>query len=224
MNGLQGSHTVVDEEQPTERTSLLRRPAADRRTGSDHEEQQGPELLPIDSVVSRLQEEGLPADQSWCPDIPSPTVRTAFLLVTLLQLQSVAATQTAHTDDTWEEWSREQQNVETLAQTAKHISDIWAHFVAEPRTSEEVEQALWTRFRVSAESSQYVGGKLIYRILASRTNCHITCSCRPVSTTVWFRRTRQASYRPPQSLQYMETGPDSFARRVDNISTVYREV
>lgn len=160
MNGLQGSRTVVDEEQPTERTSLLRRPLADRRAGSDREGDQGPELPPIDSVVTRLQEEGLPADYSWCPEISSTTERTAFLLVTLLQLQSVAGTQTAHTDDTWEEWSREQQNAETLAQTTKHISEIWSQFVAEPRTSEELEQLLWTRFRSSGENSHGLAGKL----------------------------------------------------------------
>ena len=166
MDGSQRAyHHVPDEEQPTERTALLGRPndtQPRRNSAAGGDQDQGHVRSsphpPIEPMVARLQEEGLPADHAWCP-IPSPSAeRTAFILVTLLQLRAVEASQASIADDAWGEWSREEHAADIMHTATKRIQEAWTDFLSETRTPEEVEDVLWMEFYLNTEDMRCVRG------------------------------------------------------------------
>ena len=166
MDGSQRAHHHVhDEEQPTERTALLGSAAARRNSAARGDQGQvhvhDPPLTPIEVMVARLQEEGLPVDHAWCP-IASPSAeRTAFILVTLLQLRAVEASQASVADDAWEEWSREEHAANIMRTATKRILEAWADFLSEARTPEEVEDVLWMEFYLDADDARCIRGVYI---------------------------------------------------------------
>ncbi|KAF9654324.1 hypothetical protein BDM02DRAFT_3182136 [Thelephora ganbajun] len=78
----------------------------------------------------------------------SPSYRTAFILITLLQIGSDARKQLARDDslNLWDTWDHH-VDAELIAEhCASHILEVWSIFLRVPRNNADLDALLWTVF------------------------------------------------------------------------------
>ena len=109
----------------------------------------------IRPVIDRLlaQSNTTPTEDHILAQLPShrdltPSHRTAFVLITLLQIGSDAKKQLARDDPLrlWETWDHH-VNAELVAEhCASHVLEVWSNFLRVPRGNANLDALLWTVF------------------------------------------------------------------------------
>jgi len=109
----------------------------------------------IRSVIDRLlaQSNTTPTADHILAQFPShrdliPSYRTAFVLITLLQIGCDARKQLAHDDslNLWDTWDHH-LNAELVSEhCASHVLEVWTNFVRVPRDSADLDALLWAVF------------------------------------------------------------------------------
>lgn len=86
-----------------------------------------------------------------------PPYRTAFVLVTLLQIGSDAGKQLARDDslNLWDTWDHH-VNAELVAEhCTSHALEVWSNFLRVPRNNANLDALLWTLFPLGED--RYTG-------------------------------------------------------------------
>ena len=149
----------------SERTPLL--PGSSRRgQGSVHP---GPplgtaeelELPHIGPFVAAMRLEDI---HRYTVDDLSPAIlqarsyRAAFAICSLLYLRTYLKESFPRGRDIWVQWSQEKRGTNAARGVETLVKQVWAHFVSEEGSPEEVEQVLWTAFPLYPDSSLSVRG------------------------------------------------------------------
>ncbi|KAJ6581263.1 hypothetical protein B0H19DRAFT_1114502 [Mycena capillaripes] len=90
-----------------------------------------------------------------CPPNVDVCRETAFRLVILLELRARKLRHKPESD-IWNGWKDKAANDKVIHQLDDRVINAWAVFLEEYRTTEEIEQVLWTSFPVSDDSSRQV--------------------------------------------------------------------
>ncbi|KAJ6504830.1 hypothetical protein C8R47DRAFT_1103790 [Mycena vitilis] len=80
---------------------------------------------------------------------------TAFRIVVLLEARTRQLRKKPHSD-AWNRWAESATNENVLHHLDEQVINAWVLFLDEYRTTVEIEQALWTSFRVSEDSAHRV--------------------------------------------------------------------
>lgn len=216
MNGLHENDRTLDEERPTETTSLLSRHLISTPTVSQGSESEPrPSRSPVGPIIFRLQEQGLPTDYGWCPYTAKAVERSAFILVALMQLRCTLASQTTSAADVWDQWSREQRTTDMLEGATKQILETWSQFLSEAHTSDEVEELLWVDFPLQHNNPVTIRGETCRRNSLVHPDFSLGLSSlshsnRLIESAYWARRARYPSRGPSKSHQNLEIGANTF--------------
>ena len=143
-----------DGEQPTERTALL----SERRTVSPSQSDYPLIVLPI---VNLIRSQGLHIlDEHYAvfPTLPTIVEQTSFQLVVLLQLYVLSQKANVASRDVWDRWSRERDAVNDASQIERRIDNTWTTFIEPGRSSQEIEDCLWSCFLVEDGKTHTVRG------------------------------------------------------------------
>ncbi|CCM00955.1 uncharacterized protein FIBRA_03002 [Fibroporia radiculosa] len=136
-----------DAERPTERTPLL-------NTGHIGNIDVLPILPCIEPLVvsQEAKDVAVSSLRDLCPDPAlSPAVRTSFSLVVLFYLRKRLIFRRQSNADIWEQWSREQRNIEVLGILDNEIRSVWAGFLDVQRSDEDIQTVLWQCFPYDGE-------------------------------------------------------------------------
>jgi len=83
----------------------------------------------------------------------NPSYRTAFVLITLLQIGSDARNQPPRDDSLtlWDTWDRH-GNAELVAEhCTSRVLEVWSNFVRVPRNNVDLDALLWTAFPLAED-------------------------------------------------------------------------
>ena len=93
----------------------------------------------------------------------TPSHRTAFVLITLLQIGSDARKQLARDDslNLWDTWDHH-ANAELVAEhCASHVLEVWSNFLRVPRNNADFDALLWTVFPLGDDRRTSVCGAFL---------------------------------------------------------------
>jgi len=78
----------------------------------------------------------------------NPSYRTAFVLITLLQIGSDARKQPARDDSLtlWDTWDRHTSMELVVEHCASRVLEVWSNFLRVPRNDANLDALLWTAF------------------------------------------------------------------------------
>ena len=145
----------LDSENPTEATPLLQTPRTSRHASILLN------TLPIvDPIVDQLfvdiysstdlLDNLLISDPppEWCPDtLVSISRKSALVLVVLLRLLGRQQERSSKSSsNTWEQWSVEQEAIRISEAVHTTVLGVWNNFINEYRTTEDIEELLWSAF------------------------------------------------------------------------------
>ena len=113
-----------------------------------------PPLPCIRLVIDRLlaQSNTTPAAEHILAQFPhrnfTPSYRTAFVLITLLQIESDARKQLARDDslDLWEMWDHHVSTEFVVEHCASHVLEVWSDFLQVQKRNADLDILLWTKF------------------------------------------------------------------------------
>ena len=149
-----------DDDRPTESTPLiLRRSTVDTQYPSHT-------LPPLTPVVNRIRHHGIrTVDED--PSLffsysASHSQQIAFKITVLSQLyiQAKAPSIGVHTD-VWEQWSGEHVASLDAEDLERRIVDVWEEFLEVSRSTQEIEECLWSPFALEEGRSLTVRGVFI---------------------------------------------------------------
>ncbi|KAI0257514.1 hypothetical protein BJV78DRAFT_1116630 [Lactifluus subvellereus] len=141
-----------NDEQPTESTPLVtNRPTVQSQHPSSS-------LPPLTPVVNHIRLHGLQVlDQD--PSLflaPSASLpgQVSFKLLVLLKLYLLAKTPASSIGtDIWEQWSKERASLLDVEELQRRAVHIWEEFLDVSRSTQEIEECLWTPFPVEKGKS-----------------------------------------------------------------------
>lgn len=122
------------------------------------------------SVIDRLlaQSNTTPTADHILAQFPShrdlvPSYRTAFVLITLLQIGCDARKQLARdgSSNLWDAWDH-QLNAELVSEhCASHVLEVWTNFLRVPRNNADLDGLLWTAFPLGEDRCTGVCRKFV---------------------------------------------------------------
>lgn len=152
---------------PNERTPLL--PGSSRVPRDVPPTPTSTEGLPhIGSFVAEMKPEDLhkySLDNLYPPALHSRPEQTAFSVSALLYYRSYLRGSSTRGRDIWVQWKQEEQNEAASKEVETLLERVWARFLAEEGSSEELQDVLWTAYPLYPDSRKTVRGE-----------CHRTCS------------------------------------------------
>ena len=160
-----------DDERPvTESTPLL------LRRSTVHAQHPSHSLPPLTAVVNRIRLHGIHTvdeDPSLFPSHPvSLSQRIAFKIIVLSQLCILAKTPSMGVrTDVWEQWSGERAASLDAEGLQRRIIHIWEEFLEVSRTTQEIEECLWSPFALEEDKFHTVRG--MFLISCTRGPSHV---------------------------------------------------
>ena len=78
----------------------------------------------------------------------TPSYRTAFVLITLLQIESDARKQLACDDslNLWETWDHHNNAEAVVEHCSSHALEVWSNFLQVQKSNADLDALLWTKF------------------------------------------------------------------------------
>jgi len=78
----------------------------------------------------------------------SPSYQTAFVLITLLQIESDARKQLARNEslDLWETWDHHVSAESVVEHCTSHVLEVWSGFLRVQRDNADLDALLWAKF------------------------------------------------------------------------------
>ena len=85
----------------------------------------------------------------------APSYRTAFVLITLLQIESDARKQLARDDslNLWETWDHHVNAELVVEHCASHVLEVWSNFLQVQKNNADLDALLWTKFPLEVGGS-----------------------------------------------------------------------
>lgn len=156
-----------DDERPTESTPLI------LRHSPVHTQRLSPSLPPLTPVVSRIRRHGIRTvdeDPSLFPTYSaSLPQQIAFKVIVLSQLYIWAkAPSIGVRTDVGEQWLRERMASLDAEDLQRRIVNVWEEFLEVGRSTEEIEECLWSPFTLEEGKSLTVRGMVLQVIGCTR--------------------------------------------------------
>nr|GAT55066.1 predicted protein [Mycena chlorophos] len=101
---------------------------------------------------------------------------TAFRLAVLLQLRTYKLRRKTSVDDVWTRYTDSTSRLHDIQQIEGQIRVVFDEFIAEHRTTQEIERVLWSPFSISAHSSK----QLRVADFLTSTDCPPQLACHGV--------------------------------------------
>lgn len=149
-----------DDERPTESTPLI------LRRSTVHTQYPSPSLPPLTPVINRIRHHGIQTvdeDPSLFPShSASLSHQIAFKIIVLsrLYIQAKAPSIGIRTD-VWEQWSGERAASLDAEDLQRRIVHVWEEFLEVSRSTQEIEECLWSPFALEEGKSFTVRGMFI---------------------------------------------------------------
>ena len=142
--------------QPTETTPLIL-----GRTDNS-----SPTLPPLAPVVNHIRFHGLRSlDEdlsAFSSPLASVPAQVAFKMIVLLQLYLRAKVpQGTEGGDVWEQWSKERTSTLDSEDLERHCMVVWEEFLGVSRSTQEVEDCLWSAYPMEEGELPSVRGMLL---------------------------------------------------------------
>jgi len=85
----------------------------------------------------------------------TPSYRTAFVLITLLQIERDARKQLARDGslNLWEAWDHHVNAELVVEHCVSHVLEVWSDFLRIQRNNVDLDSLLWTKFPLGRDSS-----------------------------------------------------------------------
>ncbi|KAI0274687.1 hypothetical protein BC834DRAFT_965186 [Gloeopeniophorella convolvens] len=146
--------TVLDDEQPTEATPLI-------LGRSSHPLASGRSLPPLAPAVNRIRHHGLQtADEDpafFFSSSASLAEQVSFKMIVFLQLYLLTRTPAASEGkDVWEQWSKERASSLDAEDLERRVVHVWEEFLEVSRSTQEIEDCLWSSFPLEEGKSATV--------------------------------------------------------------------
>ena len=145
--------------QPTETTPLI----------LDRADNSSPTLPPLAPVVNHIRLHGLQLlDDEDLNMLSSPSAsvpaQVAFKMIVLLQLYLLAKVpQPTESKDIWEQWSKERTSSLDAEDLEHRCIMVWEEFLGVNRSTQEIEDCLWSAYPLEEGGSPSVRGMLSQR-------------------------------------------------------------
>lgn len=125
-----------------------------------------PTLPPLAPVVNRIRQHGLQLldeDPSIGPSHPaSVPAQVSFKMVVLLQLYLLnKVSQPTVGRDIWEQWSMERTSSLDSEDVERRCMMVWEEFLRVNRSTQEIEDCLWSSYPLEEGGSLSVRGMLL---------------------------------------------------------------
>ena len=151
-----------DDERPvaTESTPLI------LRRSTVHTQPPSRSLPPLTSVVNRIRLHGIQTadeDPSLFPSrFASLPQQIAFKMIVLSQLYTLAKTPSMGVrTDVWEQWSGERAASLDAEDLQRRIMHVWEEFLEVSRSTQEIEECLWSPFALEEDRFHTVRGMFL---------------------------------------------------------------
>ena len=150
-----------DDERPaTESTPLI------LRRSTVHAQRLSHSLPPLTPVVNRIRRHGIQSvdeDPSLFPShSASLSQHTAFKMIVLSRLYILAKTPSMGVrTDVWEQWSGERAASLDAEDLQERIIHVWEEFLEFSRSTQEIEECLWSPFALEEDNFHAVRGMLL---------------------------------------------------------------
>ena len=167
-----------DERLATESTPLI------PRHSTVHTQLPSHSLPPLTPVVSRIRRHGIQSvdeDPSLFPSqSASLSQHVAFKMIVLSQLYVLAkAYSTGARTDVWEQWSGERAASLDAEDLQRRIIHVWEEFLEFNRSTQEIEECLWSPFALEENKFHTVRG--MFLIGCTQKRISVCCFCLPIT-------------------------------------------
>ena len=118
-----------------------------------------------------------------------PSYRTAFVLITLLQIGGDAREQLTRDDslNLWDAWDHH-VNAELVAEhCASHALEVWSNFLRVPRDNADLDSLIWTAFPLKEDGCTSVCRMFFHLDFDPQRNSALVLSCRFTLPKLWRR-------------------------------------
>ncbi|KAH9944443.1 RNI-like protein [Epithele typhae] len=140
---------------PSERTPLLQGSPRRGQTTSSLSIDEHEDLPHIGPFVAAMRSEDLPnytAENLYPPSLYSRSLRASFALCSLMYYRDYLKGHSPRGRNIWVQWTEEKRRTSALQDVDMLLSQVWAQFISEEGSPNELEEVLWAPFLLYPDS------------------------------------------------------------------------